>query len=98
MLLEKLEEFLLAKTRVISSDDQPFCTEKMKRLKRKKSREYWKNRKSCKYKDLDKQFEKAVSEAKKKYYKDIIKDLKISNIGQWYSKLKRLCSYDQQKS
>ena len=26
-----------------------------------------------------------------------IKDLKISNTSQWYSKLKRLCSYDQQK-
>ena len=26
------------------------------------------------------------------------KDLKESNISQWYSKIKRLCSYDQHKS
>ena len=28
----------------------------------------------------------------------MIEDLKISNPGQWYSKFKRLCSHDQQKS
>ena len=27
-----------------------------------------------------------------------MKDLKTSKISQWYSKLKRLCSYDQKKS
>ena len=28
----------------------------------------------------------------------MVKDLKVSNVGQWYSKLKRLCSFDQRKS
>ena len=31
------------------------------------------------------------------YYTNIIKDLKLSNPSQWYSKLKRICSYDQEK-
>ena len=43
LLLEKLEHFLPTKLKKISSDDQPFCTEDMKRLKRLKSREYGKN-------------------------------------------------------
>ena len=37
ILLQKVEEFLPQKMRKISSDDQPFCTENMKRLKRLKS-------------------------------------------------------------
>ena len=69
----------------------------MKRLKRLKSREFHKKRKSIKWSDLNRRFKKEVSTAKRKYYKKIIKDLQTSNISQWYSKLKRLCSYDQQK-
>ena len=98
MLLEKLEEFLPQKVVKISSDDQPFCSEKMKRLKRIKSREFRKHRKSKKWKDLDVKYNKEVKKSKKKYYHDIIKDLKKSKPGQWHSKLKRLCSYDQKKA
>ena len=43
-------------------------------------------------------FKKEVKKAKRSFYKDKIKDLKESNPRQWYSKLKRLCSYDQNKS
>ena len=70
----------------------------MKRLKRLKSREYHKNRKSVKWRDLDKKYKEVVRKEKKDYYKKAVKDLKKSNPNQWYSKLKRLCSYDQQKS
>ena len=85
------------KKRKVRNVDQPFCTEEMKRLKRLKGRRYSEHRKSLKWRDLNFQYQNEVSSAKKKYYKRIIKDLKISNTSQWYSKLKRLCSYDQQK-
>ena len=98
MLLTKCNEFLPIKRRVISSDDQPFCTEEMKRLKRLKSREFQKHRRSIKWRELNARYKREVSLAKKKYYKQIIQDLKKSNPSQWYSKLKRLCSFDQHKS
>ena len=41
---------------------------------------------------------KLLIAAKKKYYSEIIKDLKTSNVSQWFSKLKRLCSYDRIKT
>ena len=97
MLLEKLEEYLPTKKRKACTADQPFCTEEVKRLKRLKSREFSKHRKSIKWRELNRRYKKEVSSAKRNYYKKIIKDLKTSNINQWYSKLKRLCSYDQQK-
>ena len=98
VLLEKVDEFLPQKNRIISSDDQPFCNEEMKYLKRLKSREFSKNRKSLKWRDLNKRYEKSVKKAKKSFYKTFVKDLKFSKVGQWYSKLKRICSYDQQKA
>ena len=66
-LLQKVEEYFPQKTRVISSDDQPFCTEEIKHLKRLKSREYRKNRKSLKWRDLSKQYDKAVKKSKKRF-------------------------------
>ena len=98
VLLQKLEEFLPKKLRKVSTDDQPFCTEEMKRLKRSKSREFHKNRCSLKWRELNDRYKKAVRSAKRNYYKDVINDLKTSKISQWYSKLKRLCSFDQKKS
>ena len=98
ILLQKVEEFLPFKKRKVCSTDQPLSTEEMKRLKRLKSREYHRNRRSIKWRDLNCRYQKEVSSAKKKYYKNIIKDLKTSNVSQWYSKLKRLCSYDQMKT
>ena len=97
-MITKLNEYLPTKTRKISSDDQPWCSEQMKKLKRKKSREFHKHRKSIKYMSIEEQYKKAEKTAKHKFYKDTIKDLKQSEPGQWYSKLKRLCSYDENKS
>ena len=97
ILLQKLDEFLPSKVRKICSVNQPFCTDEMTRLKRLKCREYQKNRKSLKWQDLNSQYRQAVKKAKKNYYKNIVKDLKTSNTSQWYSRLKRLCSFDKEK-
>ena len=65
MLLQKVNEFLPTKVRKISSDDQPFWTEKLQKMKRQKAREYQKNRKSLKWMELNKSFKLEVSKAKK---------------------------------
>ena len=52
-LMNKVDEFLPQKTIKISDDDQPFLTEKIKKLKRIMNREFHKNRKSLKWHKLD---------------------------------------------
>ena len=52
-------------------------------------------RRSEKWKNLNKQFKTEVKSAKAKFYKDKIADLKEKNPGQWYSWLKRISSHDQ---
>ena len=98
MLVDKVDEFLPQKQRKVSSDDQPFCTEEMKRFKRLKAREFHKHRRSVKWRELNAKYKKAVSKANRTYYKNVIKDLKTAKTSQWYSMLKKLCSYDQHKS
>ena len=94
---EKVNIFFPLKNIKFSSDDSPWCSERIKKLKRLKGREYNKHRSSKKWSDLKDQYKLALIKAKHTYYSNIVKDLKLSNPSQWYSKLKRICSYDQEK-
>ena len=92
---QKVDECFPQKTLKFTSDDSPWCNDKVKNLKRLKGREYNKHRASQKWLELDRKYKLALVQAKQKYYTNIVKDLKLSNPSQWYSKLKRICSYDQ---
>ena len=52
LVMNKLDEFCPQKTRRIASDDRPWYTDQLKRLDRRRRREYKKNRRSNKYKKL----------------------------------------------
>ena len=66
-------------------------------MDRQCKREYNKNKKSNKWKKLQQVFSEKESELKEQYYENIVQDLKESNIGQWYSKLKRMSNMDSTK-
>ena len=70
-------------------------TQKLKKLDRKRKRIYRKERKSEKWKNLEKQFKKAVKCEKAMFYRNMIADLKTKNPSQWYSSLKRITGFDQ---
>ena len=93
-----LQPFHTRKTATFTSEDQPWVTPEVKDIDRKKKREYYKHRKSAKWKRLNKLFEIKCEQAKASYYSNIVEDLKNSAPGQWYSKLKRMSSNDQLKS
>ena len=96
-LQKQIQNCFKLKKLKVSTDDSPWCNEKVKRLKRLKSREFNKHRSSKKWNDQNERYKKVLKQEKTKYYANIIKDLKQSNPSQWYSKLKRICSYDQTK-
>ena len=81
----------------IRSDDSPWCNDRVKKLKRLKSRDFNKHRSSQKWNNLNETYKACLSQAKLKYYKNIVKDLKTLNPSQWYSKLNRICSYEQKQ-
>ena len=97
MLLDKLDEYCPEKTRRISSDEQPWFTEQLRRLHRKKKREFRRHRGSRRYRQLQKLFEKKLIEEKVKFKRKMIDDVLEARSGQWYAKLKRMTNFDQAK-
>ena len=73
----------------------PGFKERVKQLDRLQNREFYKNHKSEKWKRLNAEFEQKCETEKKKYYANIVSDLKTSNPSKWYSKLKRMSGQDQ---
>ena len=97
-VLEAVNNFLPEKVIKVASDDQPWFTEPLKRLDRRRRREYRRNRISDKYRRLNCIYQDRLSKAKKSYKRNMIDDIKSAKPGEWYSKLKRITRYDQQKS
>ena len=95
MLLEKFEMFFPKKNRKIRFDDAPWMTQKLKKLDRKRKRIYRKERRSEKWKLLDKNFKKEVKSSKENFYTNMIADLRTKNPSQWYSSLKRITGFEK---
>ena len=98
MLVNKVEEIFPEKVRKISSDDHPWVTFKLKKLDRARKRIFHKERKSEKWKKLDKLFKTEAKKAKAEYYRSKVQELKKKNPKQWYSCLKNITSFDQFKN
>ena len=96
-LLKKLDEYLPVKSLKIRFGDLAWISNEIKILDRKQKREYRKNKKSRKWKWLHSLYLSKSKKAKQDYSKNIVNDLKTSNQSQWYSKVKRMSSYNLDK-
>ena len=74
---------------------KPFFTPELKALDRKRKRIYARQGRSSKWRRTNTLFKRKLISAKRHYYQKFIKDIKTSNPGQWYSKLKRITAHDQ---
>ena len=62
----------------------------MKRLARAKKREYHKNGKSNKYKEIDQKFRFEKKKQRKQYLDEEVKAMKETRPGQYYHEIKKL--------
>ena len=97
-LLNTCNQIIPEKTRKVSSDDQPWFTERLQRLNKKKKIEYHKNRRSEKWMKLNNKYKKCVLKTKQNFYDKNIKKLRQVKPHQWYSTLKYLSNFDQLKT
>ena len=97
LLLTQMNISFPEKSFKVCSTDKPWINAQIKKLDRQRKREYQKHKKSIKWKRLNDDFQKMLSDAKAKYYSDIVDDLKESDVGKWYSKIKRM-SCDEQEN
>ena len=95
LLVSKYQEYFPEKTRCISSDDEPYYTEKLVKLKRRKGREFHKHRKSKRWNKLEKEYRIEVEDAKSSFYKRKIEKLRKNNPKQWHREFKKLTRFDQ---
>jgi hypothetical protein len=98
MITKALNNCLPEKVIKVASDDEPWYSDSLKKLDRRRRREYNKNRRSSKYIELSCLYKEKLSKTKKKYKRDKIDDLKSAKSGEWYSQLKRMTRYDQNKT
>ena len=66
-------------------------------MDRKRKGEFNKRRKSEKWHQLNKVFKQCVKSQNKSFYDKMTKDLLTKNSSQWYSSLKRMANFDQNK-
>ena len=79
----------------ISSLDKKWMSPKLKLLHRKVQREYFKNRKSPKWKKLKKKFKKQKKAAVRTFYSNFVTELKNTNPGKWYKMAKQIGAVDK---
>ena len=90
LMSAKLNQFCPEKEFKLSSQDRPFITAELRKIKRQKSREYIKRGKTQKYKNLDKLFETKYKIEAGKYLNKNLEALRNTNPGQAYSILKKM--------
>ena len=68
LLLNKYDSIFPIKEMNVSNDDQPWFSERLKKLDMKRGREYCKNKKSEKWKTLKDEYDETLKREKAKYY------------------------------
>ena len=90
ILMNKLDETCPMQTMKIGPQDKPFITPELKKLKRCKQREYCKNGKSSKYKEMRAKFDLMYKQAAQRFLRNKKEELKNAEPGKAYKILKNL--------
>lgn len=88
LLLDKLSLFCPMKSMKLSNWDKPFITNDLKKLDRKRKREYIKKGKTLKYYQLKKDFDQLYKKEARKILEKNIESLSSCNPGQPFKILK----------
>ena len=94
-IISVLDKHLPEKTVRISSLDKKWMLPKLKALHRQLQREYYKNRRSIKWKSLKIRFKREKRKAVKTFYATFVSDLKSTNPGKWFRMAKRIGATDR---
>ena len=94
-LRSNLEKYCPEKITKMSNLDRDWMSPHLKQLHRKMRREFYKRRKSEKYKELKSKFKKLKRKTLRNFYSNFVSDLKETDPGKWYSMAKRIGAVDK---
>ena len=79
----------------MSNLDREWMSPELKQLHRTMQREFFRHRKSQKYRNLKSKFKKLKRRTLKEFYSNFVTDLKLSDPGRWYSMAKKIGAVDK---
>ena len=89
-IIQRLNLYFPQKTIKISTLDKKFMTPELKQLQRRTQREFYKHRKSTKWKKLKRKFKKLKKQTARKFYDTFVNDLKSTNPSKWYEMARKI--------
>ena len=94
-LMNNLNLYFPEKCMKVSSLDKKFMTPELKQLQRQTQREFYKKRKSLKWKKLKRKFKTLKKKTIRKFYKSFVTELKTVNPSKWYAMAKKIGAVNQ---
>ena len=91
----QLDRFFPEKTTKMSYLDKDWMSPQLKQIHRAMQREFYRHRKSDKYKKLKSKFKKMKRKTIKTMYSNFVSDLKITDPGKWYHMAKKIGAVDK---
>jgi len=76
--------------KIVASENQPWFNDFLVKLRRRKAREFRKNRLSAKYLEIEKQYKAALKRSKRMFYAKNVKKLKSADSKQWWRHIKAM--------
>ena len=95
ILRSNLDEIFPEKVTQMSNLDREWMTPELKQILRAKQREFFKHRKSEKYRRLRTKLKKLKRKTLKELYSKFVSDLKITDPGKWFKMAKRIGAVDR---
>ena len=86
----KLDEHFPEKTVMVSYLDKKWMSPQLENLNRKVKREFYKNRRSLKWRTLKRKFKSLKRKTIRNFYSNFVGELKESNSEKWYTMAKRI--------
>ena len=89
-LMTNLDLYFPQKTIKVSSLDKKFMNPELKSLQRRVQREFYKRRKSAKWKKLKRKFKILKKKTIRKFYSNFVSELRHTNPSSWYQMAKKI--------
>ena len=95
ILRSNLDIFFPEKVTKMTNLDREWMSPELKQIHRAKQREFFRHRKSPKYKELNKNFKKLERKTLKTFYSKFVSELKMTDPGKWYKMAKQIGAVDK---
>ena len=97
-LRSNLDKYFPEKSTKISNFDKKWMSPELKQLHRSMQREFFKHRKSMKYKQIKSKYKKLKKKSIRNFYRNFVAELKLTDPRRWYSMAQKIGAVKESRS